>query len=180
MDQDMNLPEDLKRVVAFHGHFCPGILVGWRAARLAMRLLDAERDRDEQLVAVTENDACGVDAIQYLLGCTFGKGNLVFRDYGKHAYTVFRRSDGKGVRLVYRPAGRELTREESARRLLEEEDDVLFAVGAPREPMPDRAVIRTSAVCDICGETAMETRIHPLEDGRMACVPCREALRRSH
>ena len=42
MDQDMNLPEDLKRVVAFHGHFCPGILVGWRAAKLAMRLPDLE------------------------------------------------------------------------------------------------------------------------------------------
>ena len=46
-------------------------------------------------VAVTETDMCAVDAIQALVGCTFGKGNLIFRDRGKVAFTFFRRSDGK-------------------------------------------------------------------------------------
>ncbi len=172
MEQNMHLPEDLKPVIDFHGHFCPGVLIGWRASKLALKLLDVERDRDEELVAITENDACGVDAVQYILGCTFGKGNLVFRDYGKQAFTIFRRADGKGVRMMLKAPDRELTREESARRLLEESDEALFTVGEPKEPMPQRAVIRTSACCDVCGERAMETRIRTLEDGRRVCVPC--------
>lgn len=176
MEQNMHLPEELNPVIAFHGHFCPGVLIGWRASKLALKLLEVERDRDEELVAITENDACGVDAVQYLLGCTFGKGNLVFRDYGKQAFTVFRRADGKGVRMMLKAPDRELTREESARRLLEESDEALFTVGEPKEPMPQRAMIRTSACCDACGERAMETRIRETEDGRHLCVPCAGAL----
>jgi len=113
-----------------------------------------------------------VDAVQFILGCTFGKGNLHFRDYGKQAFTVFRRSDGRGVRLVLNAPERELTREESAARLLEEPDDVLFTVGEPKEPMPERAVIRKSGVCALCGERVMETRLMPLPDGRRVCIPC--------
>ena len=97
-----NLPEDFKPVIAFHGHLCPGLTIGYRAANAARKALGLERDQDEELVAVVENDACGVDAIQYLLGCTLGKGNLIFRDLGKQAFTIFRRKDGKGVRLVFR------------------------------------------------------------------------------
>jgi formylmethanofuran dehydrogenase subunit E len=168
----IEIPEELKPVIDFHGHFCPGVLIGWRASKLALKLLDVSRDRDEELAAVAENDACGVDAVQYILGCTFGKGNLFFRDYGKQAFTIFRRSDGKGIRLVLNPPEHELTREESARRLLEESDEALFSVGDPKEEMPERAVIRTSVLCDLCGERAMETRVSTLEDGRHACVPC--------
>jgi formylmethanofuran dehydrogenase subunit E len=45
---------------------------------------------------------CAVDAIQFLTGCTFGKGNLIHKDYGKNAFTFYRRSDGKAIRLVRR------------------------------------------------------------------------------
>lgn len=169
---DFPFPEELKSLVDFHGHFCPGVLIGWRASKLALKLLGMSRDRDEEMAAVAENDACGVDAVQFILGCTFGKGNLHFRDYGKQAFTVFRRSDGRGVRLVLNAPERELTREESAARLLEEPDDVLFTVGEPKEPMPERAVIRKSGVCALCGERVMETRLMPLPDGRRVCIPC--------
>ena len=54
----------------FHGHICPGLIIGYQAAVLAKELLEQKRDVDEELVAVVENDACGVDAIQWLLGCT--------------------------------------------------------------------------------------------------------------
>ena len=46
---------------------------------------------------------CAVDAIQYLTGCTFGKGNLIHRNYGKNAFTFVRRSDGKTIRIAARP-----------------------------------------------------------------------------
>ena len=173
--KEFRLPEELKPLVDFHGHFCPGVLIGWRASKLALKLLATSRDRDEELVAIAENDACGVDAVQFILGCTFGKGNLHFRDYGKQAFSVFRHSDGKGVRLVLNPPERELTREESAKRLLEEPDEILFSVGEPREKMPERAVIRKSGVGSLCGERVMETRLRALPDGRVACIPCASA-----
>jgi len=69
-------------VVRFHGHLCPGLAIGYRMTRAALAALGAGRAEDEDLVAVVENDACGVDAVQYLSGCTFGKGNLIFRDVG--------------------------------------------------------------------------------------------------
>ncbi len=54
-------------------------------------------------MAVVETDMCGVDAIQFLTGCTFGKGNLIHRDWGKNAFSFFRRSDGRAVRISLRP-----------------------------------------------------------------------------
>ena len=36
-------------------------------------------------------------------GCTFGKGNLRFLDYGKHVYTFYDRRSGRGVRVATRP-----------------------------------------------------------------------------
>jgi len=47
-----------------------------------------------------ENDTCGADAIQAILGCTFGKGNLYFKDYGKMVYTVFNRQNGRAIRIA--------------------------------------------------------------------------------
>ena len=75
--------EAWERCAAFHGHKCGGLAIGYQAARLAARLLGVSSPDDEQIVCVSENDACGVDAIQVLLGCSIGKGNLLFRMRGK-------------------------------------------------------------------------------------------------
>ena len=90
----------LELAIQFHGHICPGLLMGVRAAQLAMDQLSLERDRDEDLVAIVETDSCGVDALQAILGCTFGKGNLIFKDYGKAVYTVIDRSSGRALRIA--------------------------------------------------------------------------------
>ena len=66
------------RAVDFHGHACPGLTIGYRAALYAAELLDLDFSEDEDAVCVSENDACGVDAIQAVLGCSVGKGNLLF------------------------------------------------------------------------------------------------------
>ena len=83
----------------FHGHWCPGLAIGLRAGEYVINNLG--RADDEEVVALVETDMCAVDAIQVLTNCTFGKGNLKFRDHGKLAFTFFRRKDGKGVRLVF-------------------------------------------------------------------------------
>ena len=75
-------PRLIEETIRFHGHSCPGLALGIRAAEVALK--ESERASDEEVVAVVETDMCGVDAIQYLTGCTFGKGNLIHLDYGKN------------------------------------------------------------------------------------------------
>ena len=86
--------------VRFHGHACPGLATGYRVATAAMSILGVKRPNDEELVCVAETDACGVDAIQFLLGCTLGKGNLIYRDHGKQVYTLICRQKGRSVRVA--------------------------------------------------------------------------------
>ena len=188
---------DLRRVAEFHGHMCPGLAIGYRAARAAAEVLGLSCARDEELVAVVENDACGIDAIQVLLGCSVGKGNLIFRDRGKHAFTVFQRDTGKAVRIVFKgiagknsTEGNELrqkvysgtaTPEEKEafeehknnriRELLTADTNDLFEFKQPGFPIPETAHIFDSFACEICGETTMEPRLR-IVDGKKACLDC--------
>jgi formylmethanofuran dehydrogenase subunit E len=91
----------IDKTIAFHGHSCPGLAIGIRAAELALKRLSCAEGKD--LVAVVETDMCGVDAIQFLTGCTFGKGNLIHRDYGKMAFSFYDRSRDVGFRVLLRP-----------------------------------------------------------------------------
>ena len=86
----------IDETIEFHGHNCPGLAIGIRAAELARLKLGI--DQTANTVCVTETDMCGVDAIQFLTGCTFGKGNLIHKDYGKSAFTFFNRDTGSGFR----------------------------------------------------------------------------------
>ena len=80
------VPQELiDQALTFHRHWCPGLVLGIRAAAYALQELGAAGD--EEIVAVTETDMCAVDAVQALTGCTFGKGNLVFKDRGKVAFS---------------------------------------------------------------------------------------------
>jgi formylmethanofuran dehydrogenase subunit E len=176
----MRKEPELEDVVRFHGHLCPGLAIGFRAAKLALARLGVRRSEDEELVAVVENDSCSVDAVQCLAGCTFGKGNLIFKDYGKQAFTLASRSSGRTVRVALKRRGlrrgeppRE-DREARTRWLLEAADEDLFDVRAVEQPLPRAAVIRDSAACDRCGEEAMSSRMRR-QGGRTLCIPCCEA-----
>ena len=91
-----------KRCIDFHGHICPGVSIGFRATQVAMQRLSEGRAQDEEMVAIVETDACSSDAVQVLTGCTFGKGNFIYKDHGKMALTLMSRKSGKGVRVVMR------------------------------------------------------------------------------
>lgn len=166
-----------EEIVRFHGHECPGLAIGYRMASAAMESLASTRARDEGLVAVVENDACGVDALQCLTGCTFGKGNLVFRDYGKQVYTVFSRTSGEGVRVVFHgkgaPEGLRERRDEFARWILSAPQDDLLSVAPASVAEPPPARIHQSVPCAFCGELVMESRLRDLH-GKPACIPCYE------
>ncbi|HET6488996.1 MAG TPA: formylmethanofuran dehydrogenase subunit E family protein [Syntrophales bacterium] len=65
--------EDFAKCADFHGHVCPGLAIGYRAAKAAMAWLGERRAPDEEVVVIAETDACGCDAIQVLTGCAFGR-----------------------------------------------------------------------------------------------------------
>lgn len=173
-----NLPSALRDLVRFHGHSCPGLLIGYRAGKIAMDRLGAKRSADEELVAVVENDSCAVDAIQCLTGCTLGKGNLFLRDYGKQVFTVARRPSGRGVRVALRPDAFDRRDRKSASRALSVKgDEELFRIERVTVDLPKEAEIRESVLCEACGEAVMDTRTRKVR-GRRVCIPCAEKKRR--
>ena len=197
-NKTMGLPEDLKQCVAFHGHLCPGLMYGYLVAREAVRLLMLSRSRDEEVVAFPENDSCAVDALQVMLGTTAGKGNLIFRDYGKNAYTVLRRKGGRAFRfsrktdyryggkngaefemLEKKIAGKTASPEEQARHKLLKALDLLgknfsdvFATEEIVPPEQPYAPLAPSAPCSLCGEMTMATRLVDAGSRERFCVPC--------
>jgi formylmethanofuran dehydrogenase subunit E len=173
-----------EQTIAFHGHLCPGLSLGIRMAERAMERLGVARAYDEELVTIVEMDNCAVDAIQYITGCTFGKGNLVFRDHGKVAATFYHRGKGKAVRLCLNPGAtdtgeiaeakeRPEGKAEVAGMILSMSAEELFKEQEVPPPGIPEAQIYGSVVCDGCGEAAMETRIVEME-GKHYCIPCSE------
>jgi formylmethanofuran dehydrogenase subunit E len=191
-----NFDTDLRDAIQFHGHLCPGLALGFRVAKAALHELKADRPEDEELVAIVENDSCAADAIQYVTGCTFGKGNLIFRDYGKHVYTFFNRRTGQGIRISedYRgfeadqrfpelkkrqDAGEDVSRAmmeykmDKAAAILRADEKEIMTVNKLSALPPHEAKIHGSARCSICGEKFMESRGR-VKKGKIVCIPCFE------
>lgn len=191
-----------QKCAAFHGHICPGLSIGFKAAEAALENLAAARSADEEVVAIVETDACAVDAIQVMTGCTFGKGNFIYKDFGKMAFTLFSRKTGQGVRLCLRPEAHpgdethqalrkkvmagtadhqekqqfsELHREISLAILDTAADDLFTIYDVHIEP-PAKAKIEPSETCARCGEPTMRTKLE-LIDNKNICRGCLEQRR---
>lgn len=163
--------------VAFHGHECGGLTIGYKASLLAIELLKLEFSADEQVVCVSENDACGVDAIQVMLGCSLGKGNLLFHMRGKSAYSFYNRKTGASVRLVLKPSPAGMTKEESFAYMQAKDPKDLFEVKETTVALPEKARLFTSYVCDCCGETTGANWIR-LSGEKKLCLDCYETYNR--
>jgi formylmethanofuran dehydrogenase subunit E len=196
-------PEDFEQSVRFHGHLCPGLAIGYRAAKTAAASLQADRSEDEELVAIVETDACGIDAFQVLLGCTLGKGNLLFRDHGKQVFTVISRKENRAVRVAMKAEALQRTPEQEALlgkvhsgtacqeehqeyaafqrsrvdKLLSMPEEALFTITEVMPEVPEKARIFKSLICHFCGERVMEPRAR-IRDGEIACLPCSEVYTR--
>jgi formylmethanofuran dehydrogenase subunit E len=185
--------------VKFHGHICPGLSIGYRVATLAAERFK-DRSEDEELVAVAENRSCAVDAIQAINGCTCGKGNLIFKEHGKHVYTFFKRGDKKALRISLKPdalpqddkhtalfaklrAGTASSEEAKefrdshdakSQRILDMPEEELFSVTEIEVEPPQKAIIYPTLICSKCGEGFMEP-LGRVKNGRIVCIPCFEA-----
>jgi len=192
----MKKAPSLKEVVRFHGHICPGLALGYRVSELALKEMGT-RAEDEELIAIVENNSCAVDAVQVMTGCTFGKGNLFFHDYGKQVYTFVKRGKATGIRIsvdwtppeetqkekemwqrymkgqrtseVLRAVHRRKTKKIDS--ILRAKDSELFKIKRMRVTLPPEAKIYKSVVCASCKEEVMETRARVLE-GEILCIPC--------
>jgi len=187
-------PADFEATLAFHGHLCLDIAVGYRVAKAALEALKAEGADTANLVATVGNDTCAVDAIQRVTGCTLGKRNLVPRLTGKAAYVLQDAATGKGVRLYvhfwegFDPEGRfrsamrdnkagrlgpdaaaefQADQEALIRHILEAPDADLFTMRPATGAPPPRSGGFSAHPCMACGEYVKEGL---LEDGR--CAEC--------
>ena len=163
----MNLWE---KCVEFHGHHCGGLRIGYAAAEYAMKLLNISFSDNEQVVCISENDACGVDAIQVMLGCSVGKGNLLFHMRGKSAYSFYNRKTGRSVRLVLKP-NPGISREESFAYYQACAPEDMFEVKQTILAVPEKARLFTSFVCDCCGEVTGANWVR-LSGDRKLCLDC--------
>ena len=190
----------IENAIRFHGHQCPGLADGIRVSEVVLREL-GKPARDEEMVAIVENNSCGVDAIQLLTGCTFGKGNLIFRDFGKPVYTFINRETNKALRISLNKEAfdtdeehrtlfakvRNKTATEDERKIFTQkhikksveilglpEDRLMTIKQVEPEPV-QKARIHESLDCVVCNEPVMETRVKLL-NGDAHCIPCFEKL----
>ncbi|SCY60783.1 FmdE family protein [Desulfoluna spongiiphila] len=200
---NLSLPDTLKPCIDFHGHLCPGLVYGYLVAVESLRLLGEDRSDDEELVAISENDACSVDALQVLLGTTAGKGNLTISNIGKNVYTVYSRQAAKGFRFSRRStyaytgdnpevflelekkvsAGTATAAEKKQQKLMKTLDllakpvEEIFEITDAAIPEPAYAELAPSVACAVCGELTMQTKM--IRQGSdLLCRPCAEGARR--
>ena len=198
-DGAISLGVDFRKCIEFHGHACPGLAIGFQAARVLMGRVGARKAPDEELVAIVETDACGADAIQVMTGCTFGKGNFLFKNYGKHAFSLMERRKKKGVRVCLRPealkidpevvslsekvqkdvaSAKEIERyrqlqQGQVQKILDMDAESLFKIEEITPEIPDKARIMKSGICDFCGESAAIDFLREIA-GKRICIPCAE------
>ena len=163
--------------VAFHGHECGGLTIGYKASLYAIDLLRLEFSDDEQVVCICENDACGVDAVQVMLGCSIGKGNLLFHMRGKQAFSFYNRKTGASVRLVLKPKRPGMTREESFACYQACRPEEMFDVKETTIRLPEKARLFDSYTCDCCGETTGANWVRLAGDKKL-CLDCYESYDR--
>ena len=90
----MDIHELFEAAGNLHGHLCPGLAIGVRAAAEAGRLLHGE------LRCAIESRACWADGFQSVLGATVGNGMLCLRETGKPVFNFY--GAGGELRLYLR------------------------------------------------------------------------------
>ena len=196
--KDIMSSEQWKKSVDFHGHVCPGLAIGFKAAQAGLDKLKERRSEDEELITIVETNACSADAIQVITGCTFGKGNFFHKDYGKHVFTFASRESGSGVRVSLKPDVLQLTdrhrelidkmrtgdateaeesefreiHEHKSQKILGMSPDQLFDIQEVSLELPPKAKIDVSKACDRCGEPTMASMLVETKGGQKLCRDC--------
>lgn len=133
----MEQQELVDRLRAFHGHLGPFAMLGYRAGKLALKLLDAPSHFGifaRVMCPPSPPPSCFADGIQFSTGCTLGKGNIEMVPSDDVSVTVTVRDSGAAVTIVPRreviekfgPWMEEADDETAALRVLAMNDEELF------------------------------------------------------
>jgi formylmethanofuran dehydrogenase subunit E len=195
-----DLPKLLRISSRLHGHYCPFSALGVKAGARAMKELGIRKSTGmEEVVAIVETNNCFSDGVQIVTGCSFGNNALIYRDYGKTAFTLARRN-GQGLRISVRPDRVTAERSPEANELWERvvvqhrgseadgkrlsamwkelsfhvltlPDEDVFSINQVSIEVPSYARIFASVKCSVCGEDVMEPRAR-FKEGKPVCLPC--------
>ena len=163
----MTIHEEFHQAGLTHGHYCPGLAIGVRAA---VEGRNAVGNGDDSICCIVERSACWLDGMLQI-GATMGNGKLKIRDTGKAAFSFYNTANGKSVRLVLKPGPGGMNREESIQWLLTAPLDEVFALGEVKVPFPEYLPGPRDVTCTVCGEQVLETHAH-VKDGQFVCCDC--------
>lgn len=198
MKMNMHNNELWTKAVAFHGHICPGIVVGYRASTKVLELLGLSGKLiGDTHNAIVENDVCGVDGVQIVTGCTLGNDSLIIENHGKFAFAWVDKKTRAGFRLLLKvplwktneplelhhkvklgtatPEEKQSfisIRGQRGQELMELSDDELFKVEAIARKVPGKPRLHPFVKCAQCEESFMEPWAQTIE-GKILCPVCR-------
>ncbi|AKE62257.1 formylmethanofuran dehydrogenase (plasmid) [Citrobacter amalonaticus Y19] len=187
--------------MAFHGHKCPAMPLGFRAAEAAMKQLGVERSQDKELYVISETGkghaaGCFLDGVMSATGCTYGKSNIEKRYYNKMAFTLIDVKNNKSVRVrltddffgnmlnspfvALRKQGvppqdisPEIT-EPLVNKILSISEEAFLEIGQVQDYTFDKQKgCFETALCSRCGERVFMNKLTKV-DSELVCVPCLE------
>ena len=162
-----------KKAGELHGHYCPGLAIGVRAAAIAMERLNIG-EKNKGLFCIAESRACFIDGIQFVFGTTAGNGSLEILNRGKAAFNFFDRDNGNSLRIVTNEMPDGMSREETIEYILTAPAEQVFTETPTHFNAPGNTFNRKSnRRCPICGEECSEPYMSLL-DGVLVCPDCFE------
>lgn len=195
--------DELEAAMAFHGHKCPAMPLGYRAAQAAMLALGVKRARNKELHVISETGkghaaGCFLDGIMSATGCTYGKSNIEKRYYNKMAFTLIDVTTGRSVRVRLKDEffGNMLNSPFVAQRKqgVAPQDipaevvdplvnkvmsmpEAMFLEIGPKQPfeLPRGKGCFDTDLCASCGERVFVNKLIDTDTGRL-CIPCQEKL----
>ena len=188
---DPALERMLEKTAAFHGHLCPGTVIGTRMALAGLReigITDPKGSQQKDFVVFVETDRCPIDAISVVTGARISRRNLRFLDWGKVAATFVNLKSGKAVRILCPDSARDLVdnyasgeypddkhgrdaREVDVYKIMPEKG--LFVISSVKIDNLKFGKEKFKVQCEKCGEMVND-RKEMIVDGKVMCQSCGE------
>ncbi len=167
----------------FHGHKCPAMPMGLRAAAAAMNALGVERTGDSALLSIVDLGVdhcatCYADGVQVITGSTFGKGNIERTYKGKWALTLVDIPHRRAVRVT--PKAEVMMQTKKSPFITEYRAKGVPPTQVPEEvsqPLVDRVMsMPDEALLDISEVFDYEPELHPHTFNSFVCPECGEMV----
>ncbi|MEX0392075.1 FmdE family protein [Citrobacter portucalensis] len=195
--------DEFEAAMVFHGHKCPAMPLGYRAAQAAMRALGVERAEDKELHVIAETGkghaaGCFLDGVMSATGCTYGKSNIEKRYYNKMAFTLIDVKTGRSVRVRLKDeffgnmlnspfvaqrkqgiAPQDIPAEVTdplVNKVISMQEEMFLDIGLKKPfELPRGKSCFDTELCAKCGERVFVDKLIDTEAGRL-CIPCQEKL----